>query len=68
MFNKEWENLDDLVASVKSKLEGKWSWTGNMRCKYVSIRVDMRDGKAILLDKDGKRITEEEFARNHREE
>ena len=47
----KWKPLEDVVADVRKVLEEDWEWTSNVRCKYVGIRVDMRDGKAILLDR-----------------
>lgn len=29
----------------------KWTWTKNWDCKYVDIRIDMRDGGAILFSR-----------------
>lgn len=35
-----------------------WSWARNSRCcKYINIRVDMRDGAFVLLDQDKQRIS-----------
>jgi hypothetical protein len=33
-----------------------WTWIKNTKCKYVSIRIDMRDGGFVLLDRGGKRV------------
>ena len=40
-----------------------WSWSKNpgWRAKYVDIRIDMRDGGFILLDRAGKRISLEQI-------
>jgi hypothetical protein len=33
-----------------------WDWTKNFDCKYIDIRIDMRDGGFILRNREGKRI------------
>lgn len=45
-------------ATAGSKFEVKdWTWVRNSRCKYVSIRIDMRDGAFVLVDRGGERIS-----------
>lgn len=35
-----------------------WSWLNNNRSvKYITIKIDMRDGGYLLLDREGKRIS-----------
>lgn len=68
----DWEkhaSLDEVVAVIK-KCAGNetlhdrfWSWAKNSRCKYVSLRIDMRDGDFVLLDREGNRITIEDLKR-----
>ncbi len=69
--NQWLENLDEVVAFIKaasaeqsytaegSRIPGQlyWSWCQNTRCKYVTLRIDMRDGGFVLTDRDGKRIS-----------
>lgn len=64
------DDLDELIAFIKEASKEKiftkeggyvpgekyWSWAKNMKCKYVSINFDMRDGAFTLRDKDGNRI------------
>ena len=64
------EDLDEVVNFIKlassdpqynsegNHIPGKtyWSWIKNSKCKYVSIRFDMRDGAFVICDKDGNRI------------
>lgn len=38
-----------------------WIWTRNPRCKYIDLRIDMRDGDFVLLDRSGQRISIEEL-------
>ena len=67
------ENLDQVIAFIKAATApdsekfdengrykpdaNRWSWARNMDCKYVNIRIDMRDGGFILIDSKGKRIS-----------
>ena len=38
-----------------------WSWISNSKCKYISLKFDMRDGAFVILDRDKNRITFEEL-------
>lgn len=40
-----------------------WSWVRTPRCKYVDVRIDMRDGGFVIKDQDGKRISLEQLKR-----
>lgn len=61
--NNIWErpsNLQKLIDFVKEATKerfGGWQWTRNSKCKYIDIRIDMRDGGFILLDRDRNRIS-----------
>lgn len=39
----------------------KWVWSRNTDCKYVELRVDMRDGGCIICDRHGNRISPEQL-------
>ena len=54
-----WEDqLGDTVTELQKLFQGPhWSWVRNMSCKYVEIKIDMRDGGFILKDQHGKRIS-----------
>lgn len=39
----------------------RWSWAHNMECKYIDLRIDMRDGGCLIYAK-GKRISPERLA------
>ncbi len=51
-----WDSIDDFLAVLGEMRGGKWSWMKNTKCKYVTLRVDMRDGGCIIKDRDGNRI------------
>lgn len=58
--NNIWDNnLDEVIDFIKeaTKPDTKWQWTRNMRCKYIEIRIDMRDGGLVLIDSNGIRIS-----------
>lgn len=57
-----WDNINDFLRVLTAMREKKWIWVYNSKCKYVNLRVDMRDGGALLMDRDGKRIAPEELA------
>jgi hypothetical protein len=51
-----WDHVDDAIAVIELARAGKWHWCENMRCKYIELRIDMRDGGALIRDRDGARI------------
>jgi hypothetical protein len=64
--SNSWEmDFDKLVAVIKeqTKPDTDWSWVRSRgwRCKYIEIRIDMRDGGFVICDKDGVRISLEEL-------
>ena len=44
------------IAKQNRGDDGYWSWVMNTDCKYLNIRVDMRDGGCIVTDREGKRV------------
>lgn len=32
----------------------RWSWARNTSCKYVELRIDMRDGGFVLTNREGR--------------
>lgn len=58
----EWDNLRDFVEVWKLQQAGKWRWYANTRCKYVELRIDMRDGGCIIRDRERVRISPAELA------
>lgn len=56
-----WDKWADLASVVDLALARKWSWARNTECKYVDVRIDMRDGGCIIRVK-GKRISPERLA------
>ena len=56
----KWEDnvFEDIIPTVKETLNKvknrEWCWTQNWNCKYIDIRIDMRDGGACLFGRDGR--------------
>jgi hypothetical protein len=40
-----WDNLDDVQAILKDE---NWTWGRNIDCKYLNVRIDMRDGGCLI--------------------
>lgn len=57
-----WDNIDDFLRVMNEVKAGNWHWARNMKCKYVDLRVDMRDGGCIIKDRDGNRISPQQLA------
>ena len=53
----EWVPFKTWTATVLAIITNKvkWSWASNSLCKYINIRVDMRDGAASLSITDNNR-------------
>lgn len=51
-----WDRFEDFLNVYKLMKEKKWEWSCNPKCKYVNLRIDMRDGGCIIMDRDGNRI------------
>lgn len=58
-----WDHIDDFLTVMKRARRGEWSWLSNTRCKYVNVRIDIRDGGCIIEDRDGVRISPEDLAK-----
>jgi hypothetical protein len=59
----EWHHLDDVLAILKRMEAGDWAWMNNPRCKYLTLRLDMRDGGCLIRDRYGNRIDPTELAK-----
>jgi len=79
-----WEtNFDEVIEFIKKASDTKpwmpdgntlkpgaisWSWARNHQCKYVGLRIDMRDGGFVILNRDGQRISFEQLKWQYRSE
>lgn len=58
------EEFNEVIETIKKlsvEDDYSWSWAKNWDCKYVDIRIDMRDGGFVLTDREGKRINLEQL-------
>lgn len=54
----KWIPLNDILSPILETLHSPaWSWVRNTDCKYINVRIDMRDGHVLLTDRNGKIIT-----------
>lgn len=63
----EWipfKEVGDKILELSSE-SSSWTWAYNSQCKYVDVRVDMRDGHCILVDRHGNPIKLDDLERQH---
>lgn len=58
----EWIDSKEVMKVLESSLEDgplddSWHWGRNSECKYISIRIDMRNGRCLLKNRKGEPIT-----------
>ena len=53
----------EVIDVVSAK---EWTWSRNHHCKYISLRIDTRDGKCIIKDRHGEVITLDEVKRQRK--
>ena len=57
-----WDNINEVFPAIRETLEDiEWIWPFNSKCKYITVRIDMRDGGCILKDRNGNRISIEDL-------
>lgn len=49
-----WVPLSEVLAVLN---DPRWSWHRNSPCKYVELRIDTRDMRCRIGDRDGNPIT-----------
>ena len=55
-----WVPLDDVLAIIR---DTRWSWVRNNPCKYIDLRVDTRDGRCLIYDRDSRAINLHDLSR-----
>ncbi len=55
-----WEPLADVLAVIH---DPRWSWVRNNRCKYVELRMDTRDQRCLIFNRDRELITMQDLRR-----
>ena len=63
-----WDHFDDFLKVFDAMKAGDWSWARNSECKYINLRVDMRDGGCIITNRNGERVSPERIAWQYSEE
>ena len=63
-----WDHIDSFLEVYQKMKNGEWGWYKNYECKYVELRIDMRDGGCIIYNGERKRINPEELAWQHSDE
>ena len=60
-----WQPFNDWTSTVIAIITNKvnWTWASNSRCKYITIRIDMRDGAACITDENDNEISAKDLAR-----
>lgn len=51
-----WDHVDDVLPVIEAARAGRWNWCDNTPCKYIQLRIDMRDGGCLIEDRHGNRI------------
>jgi hypothetical protein len=51
-----WDHIDDVLPVIEAARAGKWTPYENMACKYIELRIDMRDGGCLIRNARGERI------------
>jgi hypothetical protein len=65
MFNHNFKELSEIVINTVLSGKKNWSWAYNSPCKYIMIRVDTRDAKCMLMNRNGDEITIEQLLYQH---
>ena len=51
-----WDSIEDVADVITMSRKHEWSWALNPECKYINVRIDMRDGGCIISNDHKKRI------------
>jgi hypothetical protein len=63
-----WDHVDSFFEVYSKMKNGDWCWYKNIGCKYVELRIDMRDGGCIICNSEGRRINPEALAWQYSDE
>lgn len=56
-----WWPFGLVMQVIRDASEQRWMWYWNTRCKYVELRIDMRDQCCLIRDREGKPISLEQL-------
>jgi len=60
-----WDHVDQVLPVIQAMKDRKWHWFLNTKCKYINLRIDMRDGGCLIMVDSGdqkRRINPEDLA------
>lgn len=58
-----WEPVEKVMVIVEQAKRCNWQWPLNPECKYIELRIDMRDGYCLIRNREGQPITLAELQR-----
>ncbi len=60
-----WQPFNDWTSAVIAIITNKvnWTWASNSRCKYITVKIDMRYGGAYITDCDGNELSVEDLSK-----
>ena len=61
MSQVKWIPIERVIEVLEKSKSGQWHWGYNSKCKYIDLRIDMRDGHCVLKDRNGSLITLDEL-------
>lgn len=64
-LNAQWRPLIEILKVV---YDPNWGWAYNDTCKYINLRIDMRDKHALVFDRDDNPITVAKLAHQRESE
>lgn len=65
MENIDWVSIDEVIKILEKMKREEWTWMANSKCKYLNLRVDMRDGHCVIRDRNNSPITLDELNFQH---
>jgi len=57
VWNTNLQGVFDFIQTATGDNPDGWQWFKNSECKYIELRIDMRDGGFILKNGEGERIS-----------
>lgn len=52
----EWLPVLQVIRAIEIAKDSGWDWCKNSTCKYIELRIDMRNDKCLIKDRDGNLI------------
>ena len=58
----DWQPAETVLGVIKHE---DWTWARNMRCKYIVMHVDTRDGRCLIRDRNQLRISLDDLRKQY---